>query len=56
MTTIFIYEKSGKYRCLSLNTPRQKHNDLLSTGWKHLETVDPVLYIESLLNRDNQEN
>ena len=53
---MFVYQKDGVSKVLSLQDPKDKHNELINNGWKHVSTVNPLIYIEHLLNNNKLKN
>lgn len=47
---IFIYAKDGKIRILSHGDALHDHNQLISDGWKHTETINAGKFLEHLHN------
>ena len=47
---LFIYEKDTKIKVLNLNQALENHNKMIADGYKHVATVDPVMYIEYSYN------
>lgn len=49
-TFVFIYEKEQIKKVFNLEDSIKYHNKLVKNGWKHTETLDCCLYLESILN------
>ena len=47
---IFVYRKNDIIKCLDLVSSMKEHEKLISDGWKHTSTIDPIIFIENLHN------
>ena len=47
---IFVYRKKKKIKCLDLVNSKMLEKELISKGWKHTSTIDPIIFIENLHN------
>ena len=47
---IFVYMKKKKIKCHDLVNSMKEHEKLISDGWKHTSTIDPIIFIENLHN------
>jgi hypothetical protein len=48
----FIYSKNGKCKVLHFKQAAKHHNDLLKAKWKHTGTIEPLHWIQGVLNDD----
>jgi len=48
----FIYKRYTVFDVLHYKQAAQSHNSLINSGWKHIATIEPLQWIESLLNDD----
>ena len=49
----FIYSKKGKCKVLHFKQAAKHHKELIINGWKHTGTIEPLHWIEGVLN-DNK--
>lgn len=53
--TLYIYSKDfqKQWKVLNHENAKLQHEDLIKQGWFHDSTIDPIIYIENLLNNQN---
>lgn len=47
---VFVYAKDAKIIAFGIDDSRQQHNQLISDGWVHTQTLDACRFIEYLHN------
>lgn len=47
---VFVYAKDGKIKALIFKEAKSRHDELISDGWVHTETIDACRYIQYLHN------
>ena len=47
---IFVYSKNDIIKCFDLVDSMMLEKELISNGWKHTSTIDPIKFIENLHN------
>lgn len=48
----YIYKKGNDYKVLNHEDSKEKHYQLINFGWKHIETIDVFIWIESKLKNE----
>ena len=51
----FIYVKDGQRKVFSLHDIQRHEQRLKREGWEHISTINPVLWIEYLINAPQDE-
>ena len=51
---IFIYRANCSVVCLNADEARSKHEQYIESGYRHIATIDPIIFLNNLLNL-NQE-
>lgn len=47
---VFVYVKNDEAKVLNVSQARDQHDYLIRSKWKHVGTLEPVIWIECLLN------
>lgn len=50
LTVLFVYAKDGKVKLYHLEEAQKIDKIMISEGWKHTATIDPITWIEYLHN------
>lgn len=50
----YIYKKDKVYRVFDHIEAQLHHNSLISDGYKHIDTIDTIIYLENKLNKNNK--
>jgi hypothetical protein len=54
-TAVFVFAKDKKVKCLNTSQATSFEQEYLkATGWIHTQTLNPCLFIQSLVNASNK--
>ena len=49
----FVYFKGGEYMVLHYVQAARDHKELKDEGWEHVLTIEPILFIQNIMNNEN---
>ncbi len=51
----FVWTKNNQYKVFNFNDELKYEDYLKQNGWTHMETIDPTLWIEALMNHQESD-